>query len=115
MSVYAFYSQDVTIGYEKGRRYHGFKCLAKHCKLKEPIKRFLDKGDHSSTGNLRKHAKKCWGLEAIEAADQAEHVEEVRRTIVAGLQHNGTLTAHFARKKGAVTYSHKPHTYAETR
>ncbi len=114
-SVYAFYSEDVTIGYEKGCRYHEFKCLGKHCKLKRPIRRFLDKGDAGSTGNLRKHVKKCWGGEALARADEAEHAEEVRRTIVAGILRDGTITAHFARKKGTVTYSHKPHTRAETR
>ncbi len=106
-SVYAFYSPDVTIGYDQGRRYHEFKCLGKNCKLKKPIRRFLDKGDAQSTGNLRKHAKKCWGEEAVARADEAEHAEEVRRTIVAGILRDGTITAHFARKKGVVTYSHR--------
>ncbi|TFK80651.1 hypothetical protein K466DRAFT_503539, partial [Polyporus arcularius HHB13444] len=114
-SVYAFYSSDVTIGYEEGCRYHEFKCMGKSCKLKKPIRRFLDKDDVSSTGNLRKHAKKCWGEEAVALADQAEHAEEVRRTIVKGILRDGTITMHFARKKGQVTYSHRPHTKAETR
>ena len=29
---------------------------------------FLDKGDANSTSNLLRHAKNCWGSEAVEAA-----------------------------------------------
>ncbi|RPD52240.1 hypothetical protein L226DRAFT_438013, partial [Lentinus tigrinus ALCF2SS1-7] len=74
-----------------------------------------DTKDAQSTGNLRKHARRCWGDDTIERADEADDADEVRLTIVKGLLRDGSITAHFARKKGVVTYSHRPHTKAETR
>ncbi len=106
----------MLIGHEAGRRYHTFKCAAKSCKGRSrEVRRFLDKKDAKSTSNLRKHAKKCWGEAVVENADDAEDAEEVRRTIIRVIKSDGSITAHFARKKGEVTYSHRPHTKAESR
>ena len=55
------------IGYEDGRRFHSFRCAAWSCKQR--VHRYLDKKDGKSTGNLRKHAKSCWGAEAVEVAE----------------------------------------------
>ena len=34
------------------------------------VRRYLDTGDAKSTSNLRKHAKICWGEEAVTVADK---------------------------------------------
>lgn len=119
--VYAFYSPEVKIGHEKRRgkpprRFHMFTCARKGCKLDAPIKRYLDTGDARSTGNLRKHVRKCWGEEILKVADDACDADEVRTTLIAGHLRDGSITTHFKRKKGAgVTYSHRQHTKNETR
>ncbi|TFK80194.1 hypothetical protein K466DRAFT_446761, partial [Polyporus arcularius HHB13444] len=116
--IYAFFSPDVTIGYnDVGRRYHAFRCNAKPCKGRQGslVHRYLDTSDAKSTGNLRRHAKNCWGIETVERADDADDADEVRATIAKAKKFDGSITAHFARKKGAVTYSHRQHTKAETR
>ncbi|KAG1722400.1 uncharacterized protein EDB91DRAFT_1240224 [Suillus paluster] len=69
-------------------------CQAKRCKNK--VRRYLDKGDARSTGNMRKHVRSCWGDEVLKAADQAKDANE-------------------RKGKGKVTYSHHQHTRAETR
>lgn len=111
--VYAFYKATPEIVYEKNRRAHVFACVAKGCKY--TCRRFLDTGDSSSTGNLRRHVRKCWGAEVLKQADMAASVAEVREKIVGGLKRDGVITYSFARKKGQVSYSHRTHTRAETR
>ncbi|KAF8869378.1 hypothetical protein BD779DRAFT_1614497 [Infundibulicybe gibba] len=102
--IYAFYYPILDIGYEKGCRYHKFRCGAKGCK--KGVCRYLDKSDAKSTSNMRKHAKSCWGLET--------DANEVRDT-AASLK-DGSITATFERiGKGKVTYSHQQHTKAETK
>ncbi|OBZ79481.1 putative AC9 transposase [Grifola frondosa] len=65
---------------------------------------------------MRKHARSCWGEEALAAADEAKDAAEARGTIVKGLQENGTITSAFQRKgNGKVTYSIRPHTKTEVR
>ena len=86
---------------------------AKGCK--KTIRWFLDKGDAMSTGNLHKHAKSCWGAEAVAAAaalgrvkDARGHVEELGRT--------GLITEAFKRAAGSKqTYSTKPYTPMQAR
>ncbi|KAI0716611.1 hypothetical protein C8Q76DRAFT_617562 [Earliella scabrosa] len=112
--IYAFYKPNVTIGHKDGRRYHAFTCAAKGCKRTKKLRRYLDTSDKKSTGNLRKHVKACWGAEVLARADEAVNADEVRRKIVPGVLRDGTITAHFERKKGEVTYSHRQHTRAET-
>ncbi|KAJ2974858.1 hypothetical protein NUW54_g11827 [Trametes sanguinea] len=111
--VYAFYKATPDIVYEKGRRAHVFACLAKGCKY--TCRRYLDTGDSSSTGNLRRHVRKCWGAEVLKDADQAANVAEARESIVGGLKKDGLITYSFERKKGTVSYSHRTHSRAETR
>lgn len=111
--VYGFYGATPKIIYVGSRRAHLFKCLAKGCT--RSCRRFLDKGDVSSTGNLRRHVKKCWGEVALNEADEAANINEVREHIVKGLKRDGKITASFEQKQGKVTYSHHTHTRAETR
>jgi hypothetical protein len=112
--IYAFYHATPDIGYEDGRRFHGFRCAARGCK--KVVRRFLDKSDARSTGNLRKHAKSCWGEEAVEAAGTVKNATEARESIVKTLRANGSITTAFeVAGKGRVTYSHRPHTKTETK
>ncbi|KAJ3487515.1 hypothetical protein NLJ89_g11705 [Agrocybe chaxingu] len=110
--IYAFFKPTPDIGYEKGRRYHEFRCAAKGCK--KGVRRFLDKSDAKSTSNMQKHAKSCWGTETVEIADEAANLNEARKMV--GSLKDGSITAAFERKgKGCVTYSHRQHTKAETK
>jgi hypothetical protein len=71
-----------------------------------------------STGNMRGHVKKCFGIEALEAADKAGSADEVRKTVNTngGVLSAQAITVAFSRKgKGKVTYSTRPHTEAESR
>jgi hypothetical protein len=112
--VYAFYEPVPEIGYEDGRRYHSFRCAARGCKQR--IRQYLDKKDGKSMGNLRKHAKSCWGAEAVEAAGTVKTAAEAREHIAKPLQTNGSITAVFEQtKKGKITYSHRQHTKTETK
>ncbi|PPR01789.1 hypothetical protein CVT24_001704 [Panaeolus cyanescens] len=109
--IYAFYHPTPAIGHENGHRYHEFKCYAKSCKKK--IRRFLNKGDAGSTSNLRKHAKRCWGEDAIENAKSAKGLKEAREII--DKTPNGSLAAAFAAQNTELSYSHRQHTTSETR
>ncbi|KAA1479015.1 hypothetical protein DENSPDRAFT_753489, partial [Dentipellis sp. KUC8613] len=113
-AIYAFFDPTPTVEYRKGRRYHTFRCLAKGCS--KSVSRCLKTGDATSTGNMRKHARHCWGDEIIDAADQAANISVVREKIVKPFLRDGSITAAFKRsKKGKVTYSHRQHTKAETK
>lgn len=110
------------IQYIKGQRVHTFECLAKNCRGKgrDPrcVNRFTDTGDVSSTSNLRKHAKLCWGDDVIAAADTTCDVKLARDVVKSSLLRDTPLTAVFERigkEKGAVTYSHRQHTKTEAK
>lgn len=112
--VYAFYCPIPDIKYVDGRRAHIFKCMAKSCKY--TCRRFLDGPDRSSTGNLIKHIKMCWGEAAYEAATDCGHANEARQSVVKPLTMTGTITTAFDRKgKGKVSYRHRQHTKTETK
>ncbi|KAJ7340624.1 hypothetical protein DFH08DRAFT_963494 [Mycena albidolilacea] len=67
--IYGFFRSDVTIDYTDGRKYHFFQCVARHCKSKENgVKRYQDNTDRSSTSNLKKHARQCFGAAAVNSA-----------------------------------------------
>jgi hypothetical protein len=108
--VYAFYDPDVKIKYNAGRKYHAFTCLQKHCR--KMINRYTNKADQGSTGNLRKHIKKCWGQNVLDVADKAKD-KQAALPMVKNFMNTGKITTIFERKgKGEITYSimqHKPH------
>ncbi|PIL33222.1 hypothetical protein GSI_04672 [Ganoderma sinense ZZ0214-1] len=110
--IYAFY-EEAEIRYKDGRRQHSFKCSKRGCSVH--VNRFLDKKDASSTSNLHRHATDCWGPVVMKAAKEVANRNEAREKIVQSLLTSGTITAHFERRKGKITYSHQPHTRAETR
>ena len=66
--IYAFFHPIPTIVYEDGRRAHAFHCAATQCKHQSRgVRRFLDKGDAKSTGNMRKHARNRLSSQSIRA------------------------------------------------
>jgi hypothetical protein len=111
--IYGFFRPDPLIEYMDKRRCHTFTCVAKGCTTS--IRRFLDQKD-ASTGNMRRHAKNCWGEETLKLADTAKNHQEVRDKIAGAILRDGSVTAAFKRKgKEKVTYSHRQHTKRETR
>lgn len=97
-----------------GRRAHQFHCAGLGCKAS--ILRYLDSGDTTSTGNLRKHVRNCksWGEEVLDAADGMKSSDV--RTRLRDLVRSGSIEKAFERVgKGRVSYSSRPHTRAETR
>lgn len=104
-----------------GRRAHEFRCTATNCKGrgKNPriVRRYLDTSDRNSTGNLRKHARLCWGDEILQGADACGDLDSAREGLgKARKLKDGSITAAFERKgKGKVTYSHRQHDKAQTR
>jgi hypothetical protein len=117
--VYAFFDPVPSIDYvgTPARRIHVFECNAKGCKGKglnrRHVRRYLDTADGKSTSNLRRHAKVCWGEEAVAGADAAKLHGAAREIVEKSLRmQNGSITAMFERVKGdgKVTYSHKQHT-----
>jgi len=116
--IYVFFKQTPRIEYVEGRRAHVFVCAAGHCKGKNGrgVRRFLDKGDKKSTSNLRKHAKICWGSEAVDAANNTHDVDAAHEILLKAKVRDGSITAEFKRiGKGKVTFSTHQHTTAEAR
>ncbi|KAG0692625.1 hypothetical protein DFH29DRAFT_817323 [Suillus ampliporus] len=111
--VYAFFDPTLRIIENDGWWAHEFKCSAQGCKT--TIRRYLDKKDARSTGNMRKHVKSCWGDVVLQAADDAKDASEVCTKIVPGILRDRSITVSFECKgKGKVTYSNRQHTCAET-
>ena len=74
------------------------------CKIHGGIKWYQDSQDHRAISNLKTHAMKCHGWDAVEAAFQGEDVKAKGRTIF----------AHFACiGQASVKFSHKAHLSAE--
>jgi hypothetical protein len=70
-----------------------------------------------STGNLRKHARLCWGTDIIDKADEAKDIMSICNGLAAAQkQRDGSITVSFERLgKGKVMYMIRQHTYMETR
>ena len=112
--IYAFFEAVPNVEYHDGRRFHEFLCAAKGCHKK--IRRYLDTKDSKSTSNLRKHAKQCWGPEAVDEADRIKDAEAAREAVTKQVSRSGSITHSFERRgKGKATYSHRRHTRTETK
>lgn len=67
--VYSFFKDNVTVEWLDNRPFHFFPCGARYCKTTlGGVRRYLDKGDEHSTANLMKHARRCFGEDAVKAA-----------------------------------------------
>jgi hypothetical protein len=81
------------------------------------VNRFLDTKDAASTGNLRKHAKICWGSETLNAA-ATTNLDMARDAVEKNKLKDGSLTKVFGRignGRGKITYSHRQHTKTEAK
>ncbi len=114
--VYAFFRPTPAIVYVEDCKVHVFECAASHCKCKTQfIRRYIDTGDISSTSNLCRHAIRCWGDEAVQAADKTTSAKTAWDALT-NKEPNGSITAAFERVgKDGVTYSHRQHTKTEAR
>lgn len=114
--MYGFFSSDIKLTYIGERPYVNFVCSAPVCKGpggNRLVRRFLDTQDRTSTGNMRRHAKKCWGEETVNKSESSD-VEGVRKGLA--LKKDGSITSAFeAKGKGIVTYSMAPLTKEEMR
>ena len=117
--MYVFFKQMLSIEYIKDRHVHVFECAAACCMGKingRMVHRYLDTRDAKSTSNLRKHAKICWGEEAVAAADNTRDVRATREALKKIKTVDSSITQAFQRiAKGKVTYSHRQHTTTEAR
>jgi hypothetical protein len=107
--IYAFFKSEVTIQLHKGRVAHFFACAAKKCKTDaRGVRRYQDKGDKSSTANLRHHAVHCFGKDAVDAT--------LTGNGDAASSRSGSIFSAFARQgQRTVTYSHRAHSTPEFR
>ena len=93
-------------------------CAAGRCRGKNgrDVRRYLDTADARSTSGLRRHAKNCWGGDAVEAADGTEGLESARLVLAKTKLRDGSITAQFERiGKTKVTFSHRQHTSTQAR
>jgi len=105
--IYSFFKSTVTIEVHKNRVSHFFRCAAKKCKTdSKGVRRYQDKGDKSSTANLRHHAIRCFGEDCVNAAVSGNAVTS----------RSGNIFSAFARQgQNPVTFSHRAHTNTEFR
>jgi hypothetical protein len=105
--IYSFFQSAVEIKYENGRLYHFFACAARQCKTPaRGVRRFQDKQDKNSTANLKAHAIKCFGAEAVNNAIKGSNVTG----------QNGSVFTQFARRgQQPVNFSYRAHTNEEAR
>jgi hypothetical protein len=115
--VYVFFKPMPSVQYINNRKAHVFECTASPCRYKTKfVRHFLYTGDASSTSNLRRHAKLCWGKEALAAADETRDVKTACEVLRKHKGLNGSITAAFKRAgTGKETYSHRQHTKLEAR
>lgn len=118
--IYAFFKPTPMIDCIQGRRVHVFECSSKRCKGKgkngRHVRRYLNTADATSTSNLRRHAKICWGEETVAAAGNTRNVYEARAVLAKSILKDGSITAAFERiGKDKVTFSHRQHTKTESR
>lgn len=119
--IYSFFQKKPIISIVNGRRCHEFICSAPICLRKgqnaRRVRRYLDKQDAKSTGNLHKHAVVCWGEEAIKRAQSgstkgvSKLMSEVKENVRDGTISNA-IDWIGTRKS---TYSNRPYTRAESR
>ncbi len=109
--IYGFFELDPIFSISEGRESIEFVCNAPDCLAPHGrrIRRYLDTKDKGSTGNMKRHAVKCWGQTVVDksAGSNARSVREgIAKTKVLK---NGTIPMAFAaRGSGVVSYSNTP-------
>ncbi|KAF8258464.1 hypothetical protein EI94DRAFT_1429440, partial [Lactarius quietus] len=115
--IYVFFKPSATIEYVDRRKAHIFKCGAARCRCKSKyVRRFLYTGDASSTSNMCRHAKICWGDETVTAADSTGSLHLAHLTLATKKKGSGSITSAFEQVgKGKIMYSQHAHTRLEAR
>lgn len=114
--IYAFFKPGISIEHVNGQRCQVFQCAASHCKNTTcNVWRYLDTPDKNSTSNLQKHAKRCWGEEAVAKAYMAATAADVCKSgiLASGQFSQGINVMLQCTGKGKVTFSHRQHTATE--
>ena len=89
--IYALFGSDPKAHYVDKRPCITFACL----KCKVELHRFLDTRDRSSTGNLAKHANKCWGHEVVQDLNDSRQTREDARRAAKGFLRDSNITRFF--------------------
>ncbi|KAJ7587040.1 hypothetical protein C8J56DRAFT_786832, partial [Mycena floridula] len=86
--IYQFFKPPVLKFDDTGRPYHWFACDLKTCRGQgaHGVKRYADTSDSSGTKNLKRHAKTCFGEDALMAADKAKSQPQDQSTTAWGRQ-----------------------------
>ena len=106
--IYSFFKTDkVSVQYHNGRLCHFFPCAARKCKtVAGGVRRFQDSADRASTANLRHHALRCFGEEAVHNGTRGSDNNGM----------SGSIFSAFARQgQKPACHSHRSHTNAEVR
>ena len=107
--AYVFYEAVPEIEYVGGCWSHIFKCMAVGCKYRP--QHYLDTKDKSSTSNLIKHIKQCWGDEVWKAVLECKDAGEAHAAVMKPFAKNSNIMVSFERTgKGKVTYMHCQYT-----
>jgi hypothetical protein len=106
--IYSFFkSDDVSVQYHNDRLCHFFPCAARKCKTAAGgVRRFQDSKDRSSTANLRHHALRCFGEEAVRNGTKGADIDGTSGSIFSSFARQGQMPVH---------YSHRSHTNTEVR
>ncbi|KAF8257333.1 hypothetical protein EI94DRAFT_1558922, partial [Lactarius quietus] len=113
--IYVFFKPSAMIEYVDRRKAHIFECGAAHCRCKSKyVQRFLYTGDASSTSNMHRHAKICWGDETVTTADSMGSLRLAHFTLSKKKKGSGSITLAFKQVgKGKIMYSQRAHTRLE--
>ncbi|KAJ7849028.1 hypothetical protein B0H13DRAFT_2403549, partial [Mycena leptocephala] len=104
--VYSFFKPP-TLKFDGDRPYHSFHCASTTCKYDaKVVKRYADTTDATGTSNLKKHARRCFGAEVVDAAIAGAKVDSGDSSIHAAF---GQQSAKPARAPN------RPLTYVELR
>ena len=105
--IYTFFKPDIVFQYHEGRPCHFFPCATPKCKVRTGgVRRYQDLKDKSSRANLKHHAPRCFGEDAVNTAIAGkEHTNH----------HHGIMVLFAHRGKQPVKYSHRVHTNPEVR
>lgn len=116
--IFVFFRTKPQIEYIDNQKAHVFQCASGRCKgcNGRDVCRYQDKGDRNSTSNLWKHAKICWGEDAVASADTTCDVEAAHEVLIKSGLRDRSITGEFERiGKRKVTFSTRQHTKTETR
>ncbi len=116
--IYGFFEPTPIFSVVEGRECIDFICLAEYCcgtgTNQRRVRRYLDTKDKGSTGNMKRHAERCFSTKVV-ASSCNSNAEGVRKGVAKGLR-DGTIPMSFAsRGAGVVSYSNSALTKSQIR